>query len=348
MSSDLRSSNGRGSVGFSLVLVVLLSACGAGPVSLADVPLEEWPLRHLETYALESGPVLEELRVRAARNLRDEEVLDRVYDQASLLAFSGDEPSYDVLVRGVRRGDRSALFRYAEFLLAGTSAFNFAPQPENALRALLRAQGLGSEPAALLLCEGFVHGWDGYRPAFPPPGGRALCEGNARTGDAEAVRLLADMHRLGVDAAPTPREAFQFYLVAASAGSGRAMYEIGRLAQFGIPGIPPDLRAASGYYVRAVQYGEFDALMPAITILETGPPEVGDLVQAFDLWQNVWDQGRAAGAWGMSRAFRCGLGVSVSPVESGYWTDLAAASPEPDPEAETFGRAPCPLLRGMR
>ena len=348
MSSDARRLRGSCLVPGVLLLAVLVPACGSGPPSLLDVPLDEWPLRHLETYGLESPPVLEELRARAARNTRSEEVLDRVYDQASVLAFSGDEPAYEILVAGVRSGDRSALFRYGEFLLSGASAFNFNPQPENALRSLLRAQGLGSEMAAEFLCEGFIYGWDGYRPVLPPPGGRALCEANARTGAPDAVRLLGDLHRLGVDQPPEPHQAFQFYLVAGSAGSGRAMYEIGRLAQSGVEGIPPDLRAASGYFIRAVQYGEPLGLMPAITLLETGPPGVGDLVQAFTLWEQAWDQGLVAGAWGMSRAFRCGLGVSVSPVESRYWTDVASAVPDPDPATAAFGRSTCPTLEGMR
>ena len=325
-------------------LVLLLCGCGPGPPSLFDVPFDRWPLAHLETYALESAPVLDELRARAARNLDSERVLDRVYDLASVLAFSGDESAYDVLIYGVRNGDRSALFRYGEFLLGGASVLGFEPQPEAALRSLLRAEGLGSEPAVRFLCEGFVHGWDGFRPVFPSPGGRIFCERAARSGEPNAVRLLGDLHRLGVDQAPDVRQAFRLYLVAGSGGSGHALYEIGLMAQAGVPGIPADPTAAASYFIRAVQLGEFRALMPAIILLETGPPEVRDFVRAFSLWEHVWEEGRTAGAWGMSRAFRCGLGVSVSPVESRYWSDAAESASEADPQAALFARGVCPQV----
>ena len=342
-----RSPSGVRSSSAALALLLCLSGCGPGPRSLFDVPFESWPLRHLETYALESPLALDELRARAARNTASEEVLDRVYDLASVLAFSGDESAYDVLLHGVRGGDRSALFRYGEFLLGGAPVLGFEPQPDNALRSLLRAEGLGSEPALRFLCEGFVHGWDGFRPEFPDPGGRVFCERAARSGEPDAVRLMGDLHRLGVDRAPDARQAFQLYLVAGSAGSGHALYEIGLMAQAGVPGIPADLAAAVSYFIRAVQLGEFRALMPAITLLENGPPDVRDFVRAFSLWEHAWDEGRAAGAWGMSRAFRCGLGVSVSPVESRYWSDAAESASEPDLQAAAFSRAPCPDTVGM-
>ena len=350
MSSDLpvRARLRRATAAALAFVAAVSAACGSEERSLVDVPLGEWPERHLVTYASESFAVLDELRARAARNMRIEEILDGVYDEASVLAFAGDEDAYAVLVHGVEAGDRSALFRYAEFLLSGASAFHFDPQPENALRALLRSQGLGSEDASRLLCEGFVHGWDGYRPPLPPPGGRVLCENNARRGEGEDVRLVGDLYRLGVDSPPDLMRAFQFYVIASAAGSGLALYELGRMAQSGVEGVPPDLSSASGYFIQAVQAGETRALMPAITLLESGPPEVRDLVRAFSLWELAWDLGVTAGAWGMSRAFRCGLGVSVSPVESEYWSGQAGAALIPDPEAAVFARSPCPLVPGLR
>ena len=333
-----------GSAGIILCLVLVLSSSGCGssaPARLEETPLSAWPVEDLAGQAFQSREVLDELRMRAGARGSVADILDQIYDDAGVLASSGDEQAYAVIEYGVDRGDLSALLHYGRFLLAGASALGLAPEPELAARYLLRAEAQGSIPAGLDLCRGHVSGWAGYRPHVPPPGPVALCERMAGRGDLEAIVLSGDVFRDGIGVEPDLVRAVNYYVLAAEADSGAGFHRLGLLAQNGVPGVEPDLGEAAQMFANAVYRGEMDGLLPATALLEWGPPGVADPVRAFRVWELAWQHGSAIGAWGIARAFRCGIGVSASEVEAAYWVAQASSADIPSPDGQAFFEGGC-------
>ena len=322
-----------------LFAVPALSSCSTPPApDLFALPRTDWSIDNLSVYVLDDWDAFLELRNRAVLSRRAGVALEAAYDDAAVLASAGDDVAYDALLFGVRSGDVGALFHYGMFLLLGSTELGLDPQPRAAAAYLLRAEGLGSSDAAVEVCRGFVEGWNGVEVRLPPPTGPERCENLAFSGLADGLLLAGDVFREGLDVPVDFIRAVGYYELAASSGLAVAFNRLALLAERGVSRQvdivdlvdsdafvdgEPDFPVMIRYMVLAVQNGEFGGLRRLIDFLESGPVSVRDPVRAFAVWQEVWAQGQAAGAWGTARAFACGIGVSRSPVESEYWVGIA-------------------------
>ena len=265
--------------------------------------------------------------------------LDDFYAELGAAAAGGGAQPFQLIAGGVEAGDRGALYQYARLLLSGSPGLGLEPDPQAAVPFLLRARGLRSEPAALDLCRGFAAGVFAPAGDLPSPGGFLICRNLAYAGVREAIALTGDLYMLGRGVERNLVDAELYYQLAADAGSGRGARMLGdfSLARGGVVNV----REALAHYIRAVELGDDDALLSAAAIFETGPEDMRSPARAFALWQLGSQRGSTAAAWGLARAFNCGIGVAPSPVEATYWYNTAIAAPAVHAQAEALYGGGC-------
>jgi TPR repeat protein len=159
----------------------------------------------------------------------------------------------------------------------------------------------------------------------------------AEQGHVGAMSLLGDFYAAGMGTARDFREAEQWYLRAANAGSSTATYELADLYLYGAPGVPQNVAAASRWATRAQEQGNAYALalLNEVRVMRPGPAQellaeghrlyrAGNRAAAAKPFLTAALAGNANAQYNIGWHYENGVGVQQNRAEARRWYRSAA------------------------
>lgn len=140
----------------------------------------------------------------------------------------------------------------------------------------------------------------------------------AKTGDAAAQVLLAQMYMEGKGVGRNPEEAVLWYALAANLGEGMAMNMLGRCHEQGI-GTPISNELAAVWYQRAAESGLDWGMYNYANLLSTGRGVQQDRPKALGLYRRGAEMGHAKSMNLLARHLEEGWETTRDPDAALYW-----------------------------